>query len=513
MPETQIRFDFPHTMLFTPRPEQAAAIKHAKQSLLSRRAKQLYVSPTGTGKSVIELALQDALPHLWIVSPVLEVIDGLLRKRGVDTDSLSESQFLAAADAHHIATPIRLRNRLLAGESLRIDYVAYDEVHHHNAETWQQLDMLTGTPSVGYTATPFRGTPRGTKELLDTWGDPVWIITYAESVARGRLSHPTCQVVPLVDDDVINVSAGEFAVRSVEYHTRDRLQAVVDMSRQWHAAAWDRPTMYALPSRTLALEFAEKMNAAGLPAVAVTQETAWQARRDTFAATVACQVALIQVRVVGEGVDLPLRRLVDLAPCISPTLWQQRFGRITRPVPAGDAPPEYVCCNRNLLRHAYLLEGMVPPRTIADAQSAFGGPGKRDMARVVGLEVLGRLKAIELPFAGGIKGAAYCMSAIENGKAREYAVILHPAKPSAIWATRVNVPRDDGTRSYGRWEACSPPDDLSGFASAPPSPLSDKQAAWWKRSAGRYGLDASAKVTRKSFAALPVLSDLKVRVA
>jgi hypothetical protein len=192
---------------------------------------------------------------------------------------------------------------------------------------------------------------------------------------------------------------------------------------------------------------------------------------------------------------------------LSPVRWLQQFGRITRPT---DNPPHYVCTNRNLLRHAYLLDGCLPPAVVAEAAAAFGGLGKRAAARVIGLESLGRLKGVELPLRDGQTALAYCVSAVQGTQVREYAVIVHPAKADPIWATRTRVRATESMpATYGKWKACPAPEGLVGYSSVPPSPLSEKQAAWWKRSAGLYGLDPTATVTRKNFVALPVLSDLR----
>src|SRR5262249_39773823 len=140
---------------------------------------------------------------------------------------------------------------------------------------------------------------------------------------------------------------------------------------------WDRPTMLALPSVETAAGCLHALAAAGLPAALVTGETSQAARQEAFTATVAREQVLIQIGVVSEGVDLLLRRLVDPLPTLSPVRWVQLLGRITRPVPPGEAAPEYWGCCRNLERHAYLLEGLVPLPALAQAQAAFGRPTAR----------------------------------------------------------------------------------------------------------------------------------------
>jgi hypothetical protein len=137
--------------------------------------------------------------------------------------------------------------------------------------------------------------------------------------------------------------------------------------------------------------------------------------------------------------------------------------------------------------------------------------GERSGIRVVGLEGLGRFKSISLPFKNGCEGALYCLSAVDGAAVTEFAAITHPLREDAIWAKRVNGQKPDGSRSYGRWEKCQPPYSLTGFASIKSTKMSDKQAAWWKKDAGFFGLDNSREVASKTFQALPILSDLRVR--
>src|SRR5579884_2986431 len=231
-------------------------------------------------------------------------------------------------------------------------------------------------PVIGWTASPYRGTPRGTAEFLEFWGQPTWIITLAEAANRGVVSFPSFRICPLVDDDRVSVSSsGEFVVSSASAAVRSRLDAVVDLCRPlFEGQHWDRPTMLALPSVETVADALRAFEAAGLPAALVTGDTPQAARQQAFAAAVARERVLLQIGVVSEGVDLPLRRLIDLLPTLSPVRWVQLLGRITRPVTVGEAAPEYWGCCRNLERHAYVLDGLVPLPALAQAQTAFGKP-------------------------------------------------------------------------------------------------------------------------------------------
>lgn len=491
---------------------QKLAIKFALDWLWKGRGvgeKLLLASPTGTGKSYVLLGLQRRIREsglqALIVTPSPQIaLDMAAKAGGGEPEELG------------IFTALRLRNLAIAGEAPRADVLLFDEAHHAAAATWEMLDLCFGCPAIGVTATPYRGTPKSTAGFRETWGDPTWIITIPEAIQRGVWSLPICRTVPLVDDDVVTVNNGQFAVTSIESETRTRLDDAANVLLPYFdGQLWDRPTMVCVPSVALAYDFACAARRLFTDAAfyVVTGETSQNDRNIVFGRLRHSETAIIQIGVVSEGVDLPIRRILDLHPMLSPVEWLQQFGRITRPVGHGEPPPEYICTNRNLMRHAYLLEGALPSEAIRGAERAFGSPSKRAGMRAIGLECLGRFKAAELPLSDSITGSMYLLSSPEGRFTRQFACLLHPSRAEPIWATRSNEKTDDPMKPvYGRWKRCDPPADVSGFASVPPSQCTEKMAAWWKRDAARRGLDPDAEVSRKNFAALPILTDLREKL-
>jgi superfamily II DNA or RNA helicase len=490
--------------MFTLRLYQQLARKDAA-AVLRDGGRRMYAAPTGTGKSLIELALLADFPSAWLITPRVEIIADMLRKLGIDSEN-PESD----GEANRIITPIRLRNRLLAGGAPPARLIL-DEAHHDEANSWQDLHALCGyCPCVGFTATPFRGTPKGTASFRERWGEPVWVITMREAVAGGHLAFPTCTIWPLVDDDVCELSNGDFVISSVEAETRNRLAAIVERCLPFlrrggpYGVEWDRPTMFSVPSTAIAEEFYERANRACLPCSIVTQTTPRERRQLAFRQCVAREAALVQIQVVSEGVDLPIRRLIDVSPSISPVKWLQQVGRITRPT---DTPPEYICTNRNLLRHAYLLEGLLPQSKYIEAQEAFAVPSSRAGIRVVGLEALGRLKPAPFVTASGVQCSLYAISTMEDNVKVEYAAILHPLLEQPLWVVKES-PHDGTQRTYGRWRQVEPPADLHGFASIPGSKITEPMSNFWNRCARSVGLDVKQEVNRKNFIVLPILKDI-----
>lgn len=447
----------------------------------------LLAAPTGSGKSLIELDVLNALPDAILVTPSREIIDGLVDK---------------GADESRIWTPIKLRNRLLDGSVAPPPVILWDEAHHSEAASWQHIAISCDAREIGFTATPYRGSPRSTVAFRAYWGDPAWLIRYPEAVERGYIVMPDCRTEPLVDDDLVTVTAsGEFDVTSIEAVTGSKIS---DFAALVDSFPLDMPTMLTLPTRETCRLVAERMKT---PWVIVDGDTPRAERLAAFADCVGCRAVMIQIAVVSEGVDLPIRRLIDAAPTMSPVRWVQLFGRAMRP--GGES--QYICTNRNLLRHAYAVQGIMPTAKLIEAQEAFGGVGSRSGARVIGLEGLGRFKPNQVLLASGLEATMYQLEARDDstGGMRQYACLTHPAGEQALWATRLNL-----AGAYGRWQHCEAPVGLQGFASGKASAITPKQEAWWCRDAERYGLNPSPEnVTRRTFSALPVLCDLKAKIS
>lgn len=457
----------------------------------------LLAAPTGCGKSIIERELLAAIPGSILVTPSVEIIDGLEDK---------------GADRSRLWTPIKLRNALLDGRVDPPPAILWDEAHHVIAESWQQVAMSCDSRQIGFTATPYRGTPKGTVDFRMYWGDPVWLIKYPEAIDAGYIVMPECSIEPLVDDDLIEVTAsGEFDVHAIEAVTGSKIS---DFASLVDSFPLDRPTMLSLTTRELCRMVAERLKH---PWRIVDGDTPRESRREAFEACLQCRAVLIQINVVSEGVDLPIRRLIDAAPTMSPVRWVQLFGRGMRPCKTCGVGrrcdcglSQYIGTNRNLMRHSYAIQGVMPTAKLIESQEAFGGGSIREGCRVVGLEGLGRFKPNVIRLESGLESVMYQLETrdVETGGLRQYCCITHPASEQPLWATRLNR-----AGNYGRWQRCEPPVAVKGFASGKATQLSDKQRAWWERDAARYGLDPNPEnVTRRTFAALPVLTDVGARI-
>lgn len=511
---------------FTLRVHQTAFLDHVLPRIFADETgkKYLYSSPTGSGKSLMFLSVVARDPFAWGITPRIEIIADMLVKCGEDVKGLNTEAIVDLALQYRITTPIRMRNMLAKGtfpvEPRQVWRLIVDEAHHFPASTYQELlAYIPWVTVVGLTATPFRGTPKGTAEFLDMWDEYTPIMNIPQAAELGFISVPEFEIWPLVDDDLITVVNGEFSAAASADATASRYTELVqriesaNMVRQVgymlvnddrDRFAWNVPTLFAVSTTEQANTLAEYLNSADMPATAITQGTTRTERSLAFAACLRGETAIVQIDVVSEGVDLAIRRIIDLRPTFSPVRWLQLVGRCTRP----GGVSTYICCCRNIERHAYLFEGMIPAKTIAAAQQAFGSPSARSGVRVVGIEGLGRFQAASVHFADDTVGAIYCLYSVEGAKKREFGVVLHPASAEPIYAEKVSTMKEDGTRDWGKWKAIDAIPDVQGFASTPPKTVTDKQRESYTRSGRRWGLNTQVEVDRKSIQAFFILRDL-----
>lgn len=513
-------------MKFQPHDYQTNAA-NAGLSALRLRQDLMIVSPTGSGKSLILALLLEGEPELVLTVPTIEIGASVFDKIHPGVEATRET----LRDAR-IVTVKEYHNRLMAAECPPAKYLAHDECHHATDDTHALVHALCGhCPRVGVTATPFRGTPDETLKLRKTWGEPYTALTLREAVDRKVVSLPNVTVWPLLNDETLKVSNGEFETRSVEGAIDAILPDLTDRIRgelyDVATARYHRPTMVTCPGVKSAAAVAAALESAGLPTVVVVGATA--GRQDAFADVLARTHALVQVNVVSEGIDLPLRVSIDLAPTMSPVRFMQgRLGRITRPVPAGAPAPAYICTNHNVTRHSYLLAGLIPRAQVKAAQQAWGPdwkPTRRHMARALGLEGFGRFTVSAVPLKDGTQISLYSLQTPDG--LNQYAVLLVPDEADPYYFKRTNTRSgetaehrlSDGRviqyelKNYGPWQKIPSIPSAEGYVSVKPQPITPKMHDWWTRAAEGRGLDPKFVPDARQFTVLPVLLNARIRFA
>lgn len=472
--------------------------------------RKMLSAPTGTGKGTIELGLLRGLlergEKAAIVTPSLEVVRGYLERCGASVEDLScgAGGLTKMGEMIHVYTPVRLRNLIRDKGMKPPTFLIIDEAHHatlDNITGGGLAELCPGATWVGFTATPFRGTPRETEELFTVWGEPHIVLTIPQAVRNGSWSLPKWRVEGIVDDDACNLKNGDLNADEITLTSMDQF---VDLIKKTDLT---KPTCITLPSVKAAKELASMLEVHSIEYRVVIGETLTPDRAEAYSRVAQGGALLISVKVLGEGVDLPwLRRWIDGSPTLSPVSFMQKLGRITRP---GEEPSEYVGTNRNLERHGFLLAGLLPREELKKAQEKFGGGSKRG-SRAGLIKCVAKLKPVPLPLAGGVQGSMWVMwqPGPMGGSGFERAILLDPTSERVISAIREIKP---GNAKQGEnvWMKTDLPEQMDGFRAARTAGIcTDGQDKWWKRAGATHGLDTGVRPTKAQFFALPVLHDL-----
>jgi len=483
-------------------------------ALRSPGSKTLFVAPTGAGKTHMMLSVLSMFgADAWLLTPSLEIIKSILGRLGLDVASMSEAKMHREAFARQITTPTRLRNRLRTGKVApeSVSIILGDEAHHNVAAgkvTGDIAKLLPAATWLGWTATPYRGSAKETEALKAFWGEAEILLTIPQAAERRFISIPKPTLAPLVDDGKIELKNGEFvgALAGEAISEDAALAGLVAVARERYGDGfWKRPTMIAVPSAESRAAVVAALAAAGMCAEEISGETS---QADRIGMLHNCErrlIALVQIKVLAEGVDMPwLRTLIDARPIASPVAWLQLVGRITRPVAEGEDAPEYVCTNRNAERFAYLMQGCWPSAEIAaETEGDFGTPERSGpLSRGIAKDALRGRAPVKVKLADGRSAAVLHIASSTNWGSREevLAVGIPGEELPRVWK-RVN----DG--KFGRWESADlAADGYKGWIrGGKGGTLTEGMMRWFKGGAAERGLDRNDEPCRRGFALFAAL--------
>ena len=484
------------------RPYQLDAIQ-ATADALAAHVNTLVIAPTGSGKSYMQAETLRTIPGGALLTPSVEIARGIAVKLGYTGKNPESVQ---------IYTPMRFLNLLKKanghGNPFKlIRYLLIDESHHDAANTYQEIYQRCQIPRVGFTATPYRINARQTEAFLKNWQRQTCVLTWKDAVEQGYLSFPDIRTIPLIDDDTLNVTNGDIDIKQLENATHSIYDALYAALNAEGITPPRRPTIMAFPGVRTCGEFVEYGNRRGnYNFEMLTGESTDKERKASIARMIASYSILAQINILGEGVDFPVRHLIDVSPTLSPVRFVQRLGRVMRPVKPGESPPVYLCFNRNVQHHGYLLADVLPPSAIAESIEAFGGLSQRCTNRVAGIETFGRIKPSEVRCKDGTFVHLYMVNGLDYQDCKfQYAVVISPIQAEPFWFNR-ELPD-------GKWQTTTKPENFTATGSASKYLLSPNQVAWWQKSARAFGLDETQEIDSRSFQLLPILANTRMRLA
>jgi DNA repair protein RadD len=168
------------------RPYQERTIVGVHQSLQSGKRAPCVVSPTGSGKTVMALALAEAAGGCLFVVHTKELLlqtAAKFREHGWTVSIIAPGYYPVRGAQIHVATVQTLIKR---SHPPTVPLVIIDECHHFVPDlSWFKfIEHYGNTPRVGFTATPQRSDG---KPLGDTFDDMIVSAQYSELIELGYL--------------------------------------------------------------------------------------------------------------------------------------------------------------------------------------------------------------------------------------------------------------------------------------------------------------------------------------
>jgi superfamily II DNA or RNA helicase len=333
----------------TPWPYQTEILEAlAAERLRHDRWRNLVISPTGTGKTVVAALdyrrlhqLDSALartPTLLFVAHRQEILrQSLATFRAVLNDHSFGELFVdgqqPSAWQHVFASVQSLSTARMRDEDLsRFDVVIVDEFHHAEAATYQRLlERVDPRLLLGMTATPERTDGVDVRRWFD---DRAAFEMRLWDALDQRLLSPFQYfgVGEDVDLSALTWRRGAYATEELSNLLTGNDMRVRHVLRQVSEIVEDPRSMRALGfcvSVAHAEFMAQRFNEAGIVAEAITGETPSEARADAIRGLRAGEVqVLFTVDLFNEGFDVPeIDTVLFLRPTESATLFLQQLGR------------------------------------------------------------------------------------------------------------------------------------------------------------------------------------------
>lgn len=352
---TQSRAEGPGVYLspveIRPEPFQSRLLELIELSRLQGHHRNLLVSATGTGKTVMAALdyqrLRNRLPRarLLFVAHRREILEqGLATFRHAMRD-IAFGELWAGDDRPDRFENVFASIQSLSARGLRnldpdhFDVVIVDEFHHAAAPTYKALlEHLSPRELLGLTATP----ERGDDEPILQW--------FGGRIAAELRLWDAIEQHRLVPFSYFGIADGtdytQVSWRRGRGYDPQQLSALVTGDHVL-ARRIIQNTINSVPNpeSMRALGFcvsvaharfmADQFTAAGLSAVAVSADTPQEARKQTLLALANGQVrAVFSVDLLNEGIDVPsVDTLLLLRPTDSPTVFLQQLGRGLRREP------------------------------------------------------------------------------------------------------------------------------------------------------------------------------------
>lgn len=322
---------------------QQASVEEIRANYRQGIARQLLVSPTGSGKTVLfSFATKNACDRglrVWILahrSEILDQISETLSAVGVSHGQI-RSGTRGGDEQVQVASVQTLVRRLSKPGFNAPDLLIIDEAHHAAAGSWVQVMAACPNARVlGVTATPERLDGKGLGGFFDRL---VMGPSVSTLIDRGFLAKPAYYQPPKgpVDTSNLHKIGGDFK--------RDETEALMDepsitgdaVTHYKRLCPGQRAIAFCVSLKHCASVIAA-FNAAGVPAATIDGSMDPEERRALKKSLSDGDLLILaSCELVSEGYDLPaVCAAILLRPTASLALHLQQLGRPLRPSPGKD---------------------------------------------------------------------------------------------------------------------------------------------------------------------------------
>ena len=325
----------------TLRSYQRDVIDRIKAEIASGHGRICLVAPTGSGKTVIAVALiaEGGLGRrvLFVVHrrELTAQTSSKLHDVGVDHGIIQAGFPTRPGEPVQIASIQTLHARAVRTGTIDMpsaDLVIIDEAHHARARTYGQLiEAHPRAVILGMTATPWRGDGRGLGNIFEQL---VECPSTAELTRDGYLVPVKIFAPSRPDLTGIRVERGDY----VESQLAERVNTaklVGDIVEHWHRLGEGRRTVVFTVNVAHSVHIRNEFRLSGALAEHIDGSTPIEERKKILTSFAAGSVDIVcNCAVLTEGWDRPEASCLILArPTKSLGLYRQMTGRILRPAP------------------------------------------------------------------------------------------------------------------------------------------------------------------------------------
>ena len=342
------------------RPYQSSLIEELRGGFRAGVRRQLLVSPTGSGKTVlfafiVKGAVAKTLRVMVLAhrAEILDQISRTLTAVGVQHGLIQAGEDMSATAQVQVASVQTLVRRFDKVPSP--DIVIVDEAHHSTAGQWAKVfAQYPNAMFLGVTATPERLDGSGLGEFyqrLVRGPEVQWLID------NGFLSQPVYFAPKqAIDLSAIRKMAGEFSKEDAAA-LLDKPSITGDAVAHYLKYASRRKAVAFCVNLKHAEHVAEQFRASGIPAGTIDGTLTREDRKQRVADLASGKISVLtSCEIVSEGFDLPaVDAAILLRPTASLALHLQQVGRCLRVAP-GKSESIILDHVGNCLRHGLAEE-------------------------------------------------------------------------------------------------------------------------------------------------------------